>query len=119
MLLIFRSKFNKKKIKLEANKSLSVPDKNTFVWFYILALLQLHDEVHDNHKTVDVEKYRSEKESSGVRPCPTHQDQPIVLGCKSCLQLFCITCFADMGNCTDGKINLAISIGLLLFTDLV
>ena len=73
----------------------------------MFALLQLHDEVDDNHKTVEVEKYRSEKRSSGVRPCPTHQDQPIILGCKSCVQIFCITCFADMGNCTDGIINLA------------
>ena len=65
--------------------------------------LQLHDEVNDDHKKINIENYRVQASKLEIKTCEEHKDQPYSLGCKVCLTLICMRCLPELDICSNGK----------------
>jgi len=49
--------------------------------------------------------YKIQAKRQEVRVCPKHKGHPLSLGCKTCVQLFCVHCLSlsEIKSCIAGK----------------
>ena len=67
-------------------------------------LLQWHSELLEDHISVPVDKYNSQAMKLQVVYCTTHTDMPYVMGCESCLNVYCVQCMTGKDLCEDGEL---------------
>ena len=65
--------------------------------------LQFHNELHEEHTSMTIDRYKSEANKLETRMCAEHENQALGLGCHVCLSVFCNKCISDEQACADGK----------------
>ncbi|XP_067931044.1 E3 ubiquitin-protein ligase TRIM56-like [Watersipora subatra] len=62
-----------------------------------------HNDVHDDHVTLSISEYVEKAEQMETRACEKHPTQAYSLGCRSCLDVFCLSCASPQNTCKEGK----------------
>jgi len=70
--------------------------------------------VCDDHRKMTISDYRIQAKRLERRVCPKHTDQQISLGCRVCVQLFCMQCLSGIESCVGGKTSLVLKHVLVL-----
>jgi len=74
-----------------------------FLSKYIFCYIQSHDDTNDDHQKMTISDYRIQAKRLERRVCPKHTAYPYSLGCKVCIQLFCVQCVSSGNLCVGGE----------------
>jgi len=57
----------------------------------------------DDHQKMVMSDYKLQAARLKARVCPKHKGHPLSVGCKACVQLFCVQCLSETNSCIAGK----------------
>jgi len=69
---------------------------------YIFCYIQSHDDTSDDHQKMTISDYRIQAKRVEKRVCPKHTAYLYSLGCRVCVQLFCVQCVSPSNLCGGG-----------------